>query len=121
MRKFPPCIIDPSQGTLICLVQRLWQFCQHSRDIFWEAVANVDHLTIHPFEPMSQKEVSESHQEFSIDRLHPIRFFYEDVDGQFPVLFIPPFYFTRVNDRLDVVLDIPPLSILVMQGNTAEN
>ena len=66
--------------------------------------------------------MSECHSEFSIGVLHPIRFFYEDVDGQFPVLFFPcSFLLTRVNDRLDVVLDIPPLPTLVMQGNRAEN
>ena len=66
--------------------------------------------------------MSECHSEFSIGVLHPIRFFHEDVDGQFPVLFFPcSFLWTRVNDRLDVVLDIPPLPTLVMQGNRAEN
>jgi len=66
--------------------------------------------------------MSKSHQEFSIDVLHPVRFFRENVDGKFPVLFFPPSFFgTRVNDRLDVVLDIPLLSTLVVQGNRAEN
>ena len=122
MGEFPLCVSDPPQGTLICLAQRLWKFCQYLRDILWEAVANVDHLTIHPFEPTSQKEVSESHQELSIDVLHPIRIFYEEVDGQFLVHYFPgSFFWTRVNDRFDVVLDIPFLSNLVMQGNRMEN
>ena len=66
-------------------------------------------------------EMSKNHQEFSIDVLHPVRFFREDVDGQFPVLIIPPFCCTRVNDRLDVLLDIPLLSTLVMQRNREES
>ena len=60
--------------------------------------------------------MSKRHQEFTIDVLHPVRFLYEDVDGQFPVLFFPPpFLWTGVNDGLDVVLDIHILYILVMQ------
>ena len=66
--------------------------------------------------------MSKSHQEFSIDVLHPIRLFYDDINGQLSVLFFPPsFFWVRVNDRLDVVLDVPRLSTLVMQGNRAEN
>jgi hypothetical protein len=66
--------------------------------------------------------MSKNHQEFSIDVLHPVRIFHEDVDDQFPVLFFPPpFLWMRLNDRLDVVLDIPILSSLVMQGNRTEN
>ena len=62
------------------------------------------------------------HQEFGIGVLHPIRLFYEDVDGQFSVLFFPrSFFFMRVNDRRDVVFDIPVLSTLIMQGNGAGN
>jgi hypothetical protein len=49
--------------------------------------------------------MSKCHQDFSINVLHPVRFCQEDVDGQFPVLFFPPSYRMRVNDRLDVVLD----------------
>jgi hypothetical protein len=60
-------------------------------------------------------EMSKSHEEFSIDVLHPVGFFREDVDGQFSVLFFPHFCCTRVNDRLDVVLDIPLLSTFIMQ------
>jgi hypothetical protein len=65
--------------------------------------------------------MSRGHQEFSVDALHPVRFFRESVDGQFPVLIIPHFCCTRVNDRLDVVLDIPLLSALVMQRNRVES
>ena len=59
-------------------------------------------------------EMSKGHQQFGIDVLHSIRFFREDADGQFPVLFIPHFRRTRINDRFDVVLDILLLSTLVM-------
>jgi hypothetical protein len=66
--------------------------------------------------------MSKSHQQFSIDVLHPIRFFDKGVEGQFLVILFPPcFYCACVNDRLDVVLYIPLLSTLVMQGNRAES
>ena len=56
---------------------------------------------------------------FGIDVLHPVRLFCKDVDSHFPVPFIPSFCCTRVNDPLDVGLDIHLLSILIMQGNSA--
>src|SRR5712692_8334090 len=67
-------------------------------------------------------EISETHQEISIDALHAVGFFCEDIDDQLLVLCFPPFVFSmRVNDRLDVILDVLLLSSLVVQGNRAEN
>ena len=66
--------------------------------------------------------MSESHQEFSIDALHPVSLFCEDVDRQLLVLRFPPsISWMRGNDRLDVVPDVLLLSTLVMQGNGSEN
>jgi len=62
--------------------------------------------------------MSGCHHGFSIDALHPVGFFYEDLDDQLPVLRCPVFVFFVVNDKLDVVLDISLLSVLVMKGNT---
>ena len=66
--------------------------------------------------------MSESHQEFSIDALHPICFSREDVDNQLLVFRFPPSArWMCVNDRLDIVLDVFLLSSLVMEGNIAGN
>ncbi len=60
-------------------------------------------------------KMSETHQEISIDTLHAVGFFGEDVDGQLPVLCCPPFVFSMgVNDPLDVILDVLLLSFLVV-------
>src|ERR1700679_2867606 len=66
-------------------------------------------------------KMSESHQGFCTEALHAIGLFCEDVDHQLLVLRFPPSILRmRVNDRLDVVLNVSLLSALVMQGNSAE-
>ena len=60
--------------------------------------------------------MSGSRQEVSIDPLHLVSFFCEDVDDQFLVLRSPHFvYPTHVDDRLDILLDVSLLSDLDMQ------
>jgi hypothetical protein len=67
------------------------------------------------------QEMSDGRQEFSIYAYIPSALC-EDVDDQlFMFRFPPSFFWVRVNDRLDVVLDVPLLSTLVMQGNVARN
>ena len=64
--------------------------------------------------------MSENHQEFCIEALHAIGFFCEGVDDQSLVLRFPPSILRmRVNDRLDVVLDVSLMSTLIMQRNSA--
>ena len=61
--------------------------------------------------------MSESYQELSIEALHPVGLFGKDIDDQFLVFRFPPSVFwMRVNDRLDIVLNVPLLSALVVQG-----
>src|SRR5216684_1135635 len=56
-------------------------------------------------------EMSETHQEISIDALHAVGFFCEDIDDQLAVLCFPPLVFSMpVNDRLYVILDVLLLS-----------
>ena len=121
MGKFPVCLIDISQGALICLVQRLRQIGQCMLDTCWNTAADVYHLTIHPAEPTSQKS-AEIIFKFSIGNLHPVGFFREDVNDQFLVLRFPFSVFrVCINGRLNILLDVPLLFALIMQGNGAEN
>ena len=67
-------------------------------------------------------KLSDSHREFCTGALHAIGLFCEDVDHQSLVLRFPSFILRMlVNDRLDVVLNISPLSALIVQGNRAES
>src|SRR5713226_7171274 len=107
--------------------------CAHmSRPAFWvtrlvrpQGLLVGGHKCVPPDNPPTGTyitEMSETHQEISIDALHAVGFFCEDVDNQLLMLCSPPFVFTmRVDDRLDVIFDVLLLSSLVMQGNRAEN
>ena len=65
-------------------------------------------------------KLSESRQEFSNDALHPVGVSRKDVHDQLLLLRFPPSAFlVRLNDRLNIFLDVPLLSTLVMKGNTA--
>src|SRR5258708_19364050 len=60
-------------------------------------------------------EMSETHQDISIDTLHAVGFFCDDVDDKLLVLCSPTFVFSmRVNDRSDVLLNVLLLSSLVV-------
>jgi hypothetical protein len=65
-------------------------------------------------------KISESHQDISIDALHPVGLLREDIDDQLLVLCSPLSIFWCVNDRFDLDLNVPLLFALLMQGNTAE-
>ena len=66
--------------------------------------------------------LSDSYQEFSIDALHSVCVPRKDVEDQFPLLRFPPSAFwRRLIDRLDIFLNVPLLSTLAMQGDTAGN
>src|SRR6267154_1845652 len=95
-----------SQDSLILPVRRLWQVSQCRSDM----CRNLHYR--------NERASSSIHHL----RLHPARSFCEDVDDSdqlFMFCFPPSFYWTRVNDRLDVLLDVLPLSTL--QGNVARN
>jgi hypothetical protein len=67
-------------------------------------------------------KMSESHREFCTEALHAIGLCCEDVDDQLLVLRFPPSIVrVRVDDRLDVLLNVSFLSALVVQGNRAES
>ena len=63
--------------------------------------------------------MSESHiDNFALRALHAIGLLCKGVDNQLFVLRFPPSILrVRVNDRLDVVLNVSHLSALVMQRN----
>src|SRR6266436_5004846 len=60
-------------------------------------------------------KMSGCHQEFRTEALHAVGLFCENVDDQSLVLRFPPSILRmRVNDRLDVVLNVSILSVLVV-------
>ncbi len=83
-----------------------------------QGLLDVSHKCVPPDNPPNGTyitEMSKTHQEISIDALHAIGFFCEDVGDQLLMLCSPPFvFFMCVNDRLDVILDVLLLSSLVI-------
>src|SRR6266852_8510510 len=67
-------------------------------------------------------KMSESRRNFCTEALHAIGLCREDVDDQSLVLRFPPFILRmRVNDRLDILLNVSFLPALVVQGNREES
>src|SRR6266850_1849523 len=50
-RKFPVLLVDLLQRALICRVECQRQVIESTPDPLWEAVAEMDELTVHPSEP----------------------------------------------------------------------
>src|SRR5258708_17819986 len=109
MGKCPVCPLNSSQRALMSrptfLVTRL---------VRPQGLLDGGHKCVPPDNPPTGTyitEISETHQEISIDALHAVGFFCEDVDDQLLVLCFPPFVFSMgMNDRLDVILNVLLLS-----------
>jgi len=57
-----------------------------------------------------------------VNALHPISSCCQDVDDKLLVFWLPSLHFSmRINSELDIVLDIPHLSILVVYGYGTES
>src|SRR5258708_14139014 len=83
-----------------------------------------DHKCVPPDNPPNGTyitEISEAHQEISIDALQAVGFFCEDVHDQLLMLSSPPFLFWKpMNHRFDRILDVILFSSLVLTDNCAE-
>src|SRR5229473_2872606 len=90
-----------------------------------QGLLDVDHKCVPPDNPPNGTyiaDMSKTYQQIGIDALHAVGFFCEDIDDQLLMLCSPPFVLSmRVNNRLDVILNVLLLSLLVVQGNRAEN
>ena len=79
-----------------------------------EAIGEIVELAVYPSEPNVGGYVRvETNQNFSV--LHAIRSVRQDVNHQLLVLWFPSSHFyIRVNDRLDIVLNVLRVSTFVM-------
>jgi hypothetical protein len=51
---FPVLLSNLFQGTIVCLVERVWQFIESATDALSETVSEVLKLTGHPSKPISK-------------------------------------------------------------------
>jgi hypothetical protein len=83
-------------------------------DTHGEAIGEVVELTIRPSEPTVEVYVRVVKNE-DADPLHSIRSFYQDINDKLLVLHFPSSHLSiRINERLDVVVDVLELSPLIM-------